>query len=166
MQKPSEIHFHEISALASDFLHELNDPSLLRNRLIPPHAAVELKKQQIVRLQESIRVLTTKRDEFHKRTTEYIGSLEGFLKALEKETRVEMERIEPGAAVSCQGTHVRCHACESERVFAELQIIFARDSDESLALPTEVYVLEEGVLKKGHFRCHACGTESLVIRAC
>jgi hypothetical protein len=167
MQKPSDIHFHELSAVASDFLHELNDPSILRNRSIPPRAAVELKKQQILRLKDSIKVLTAKRDEFHRRTTEYIGSLETFLRALEREATVELAKIaEPEKAAVAQATFVRCHACETEMVFSHLQIIFARDSDESLALPTEVYVLEEGILKKGHFRCHACGTESLVIRAC
>jgi hypothetical protein len=61
---------------------------------------------------------------------------------------------------------VRCLSCETEAIFRDLQIIFARESDESIALPTQVYVLTGGVLKKGHFTCRSCGTESLVIRAC
>ena len=30
---------------------------------------------------------------------------------------------------------------------------------------TELYVLDDGSLKKGHFQCLSCGTESLVIKA-
>ena len=63
------------------------------------------------------------------------------------------------------GTKVRCLNCETERNFRKLQIIFARESDESISTPTEVYVLERGALKKGHFACHTCGTDSLVIQS-
>ena len=49
-------------------------------------------------------------------------------------------------------------------MFKEMQIVFARESDESLCLPTEVYVLEGSALKKGLFLCDACGPGNMVIR--
>ena len=165
-----EILFHETSARATDFLHELNDPSVLRNQLMPPSAAIELRRQQVSKLRNNIAVLTSKREEFNRKMDDYVASLEALIKGLEKSIVQDLEKSSGpaagGASVPGLSTHVRCTKCETERVFREIQIIFARESDESFSLPTELYVLTGGSIKKGHFRCRACGTESLVIRAC
>jgi hypothetical protein len=166
MASSREIHFFEISATATDFLHELSDPSLLRNRRVPPLAAVELRRQQVEKLRQNIAVLTAKREEFNRKMTDYIGNLEKLVSCLEKRIARDLEGVHAAAAhAPGHGTSVRCLTCRTERLFRDLEIIFARESDESLSLPTEVYVLDEGVLKKGHFACKACGTGSLVIRA-
>ncbi len=73
----------------------------------------------------------------------------------------------PGASESTDLTFTRvtCLRCETERRFDGLKVVFARESEESLTRPTELYVLESGALKKGHFQCLKCGTGSLVIKA-
>jgi hypothetical protein len=162
-----KILFQEISSTATDFLHELNDPNLLRNRAIPRIATLELKRSQVVKLRENISILSAKREDFNRKMEEYIRNLEALIRSLEKAIAVEAD--EAGAAApgaSRPSTKVRCLACEAEMIFRDLQIIFARESDESMALPTDVYVLAGGRLKKGHFVCGYCGTASLVIRAC
>ena len=161
------IRFQETSASATDFLHELNDPDLLRNRWVSPKAAIELRKQQVTKLRENIVTLSSKRDEFNRKMEEYIHNLEALIHSIEKTISLDSSRLgDSKSAAAGQATLVRCLTCDTQAVFKELQIIFARESDESLSLPTEVYVLDSGVLKKGHFQCGSCGTESLVIRAC
>jgi hypothetical protein len=160
----SSIQFKEVSSRAADFLHELNDPEILRNRKIPPAASIELRKEQVARLRENIGVLEAKRDEFNRKMEEYIQNLASLVRGIEKGIAAESNKLESGAAVG-QDTLVRCLGCESEAIFRGLQIIFARESNESFTLPTEVYVLEGARLKKGHFSCSACGSERLVIRA-
>jgi hypothetical protein len=166
MLLPQKIQFQELSTSAAEFLHELNDPSLLRSHAIPAAAAIELRKQQVSKLRENIAVLASKRDEFNRKMADYIQNLESLIRSLEKTIAAEVEKALSGDPASAHGTSVRCLSCETEAIFRDLQIIFARESDESIALPTQVYVLTGGVLKKGQFRCGACGTESLVIRAC
>lgn len=165
-----DILFHETSARATDFLHELNDPGVLRNQLMPPSAAIELRRQQVSKLRNNVAVLTSKREEFNRKLDDYVASLDTLIKGLEKSIVQDLAKSggpPPGAAgAPGLSTHVRCTKCETERVFREIQIIFARESDESFSLPTELYVLTGGSIRKGHFRCRACGTESLVIRAC
>ena len=166
MLLPQKIQFQEVSTTAAEFLHELNDPSLLRSQKIPPLAAIELRKQQIQKLRENIAVLAAKREEFNRKMEDYIRNLEALIRSLEKTIALEVERIDGGEGQPGPATKVRCLSCETEAIFRDLQIIFARESDESIVLPTQVYVLTGGVLKKGHFTCGSCGTESLVIRAC
>ena len=134
---------------------------------MPPGATIELRRQQILKLQESITVLTTKREEFQRKMEDYITSLKELIGGLERSILSEIEKAGSGGdgALAAASIHVRCLRCEAEKVFEEIQIIFARESDESLSLPTQVYVLDAGVLKKGQFRCESCGTESLVIRS-
>ncbi|HVR76553.1 MAG TPA: hypothetical protein VMT52_19645 [Planctomycetota bacterium] len=166
MMFSQKIEFQETSASATDFLHELNDPDLLRNRVIPPRAALELKRQQILKLRSNITFLVAKREEFNRKMDDYVRNFESLVQRLEAGLSPAggPDASSPGAAAR-QGTNVRCLACDTEHVFRELQIIFARESEESIASPTEVYVLDGGVLKKGHFRCGSCGPSSLVIRA-
>ena len=164
-----EILFQETSSRTTDFLHELNDPGVLRNQLIPPSTAIELRRQQLSKLRQNIEVLTTKREEFNRKMDDYVASLEALIRGIEKSIVHDIQKT--GTRAEAPGTaglstHVRCTKCETERIFREIQIIFARESDESLSLPTELYVLTDGTIKKGHFRCGNCGTESLVIRAC
>lgn len=166
MAPPDKIQFLETSTSPKDFLHELNDPNLLRAKALPPSARVELRRQQIVKLRENIKVLGSKRAELNRKIGDYIVSLQGLIASLEKTVRAEQDQHSEVAVVTPPGTQVRCLVCETERVFRDLQVIFARESDESLALPTEVYVLADGTIKKGRFACGACGTESLVIRSC
>ena len=162
----SSIQFREVSGRAADFLHELNDPEILRNRKIPTVASIELRKEQIARLRDNISVLEAKRDEFNRKMEEYIQNLATLVRGIEKGIAAEAEKAgdDPGATPG-HDTRVRCLGCECEAVFRGLQIIFARESNESFTLPTEVYVLEGTRLKKGHFSCTSCGSERLVIRA-
>lgn len=161
-----KIQFQELSTSAAEFLHELNDPGLLRNQKIPPAAHRALRNQQILKLKDNISVLVQKREEFNRKMEDYIRNLEALIRSLQKSVDVEALGLEPSALGAGHGTSVRCLSCETEQIFRDLQIIFARESEESIALPTQVYVLSQGVLKKGQFRCGSCGTESLVIRAC
>ncbi|HZN59246.1 MAG TPA: hypothetical protein VFD71_14310 [Planctomycetota bacterium] len=165
MLLPSKIQFQEISTTAAEFLHELNDPHLLRSQKIPVAAAVELRRHQILKLQENVQVLHRKRDEFNRKMDDYVHNLENLIRSLEKTNRSDSLQVKDGTLASERGTKVRCLQCDAEELFNDLQIIFARESDESMALPTQVYVLTEAGLKKGHFRCESCGSESLVIRA-
>jgi hypothetical protein len=165
MPPSQKIKFQEVSSTATEFLHELSDPDLLRNRRIPPAAAIELRKQQVLKLQQNIVVLVGKREEFSRRMTEYIHNLEKLVRSLENGISTDGEQAGESQTLASTGTKVRCLNCETERNFRKLQIIFARESAESMATPTEVYVLEGGSLKKGHFACRACGTESLVIQS-
>ena len=164
---PQAIVFQVISAKPTDFLHELNSPDILKSQLMPPGATIELRRQQILKLQESIAVLTAKREEFQRKMEDYIASLEELIRGLERNILSEIEKTgaAEGSALPEAAIHVRCVRCEAEKVFADLQIIFARESAESLSLPTELYVLEGGSLKKGLFRCEGCGTDNLVIRS-
>ena len=155
------IQFEEVSSNAVDFLHELNDPNLLRNREIPAAAKTELRRHQVARLRSTISILEAKRDEFNRRMSEYLTNLGQLI-----------DKLGGGDAEDAGSNHdadrstqVRCLHCESERDFNHLNVIFARESEESLQSPTELYVLDRGELKKGHFRCTNCGTEGLVIRA-
>ncbi len=159
----SRIFFEEVSGNAGDFLHELSDPNLLRNREIPVSAKTELRRHQVARLQATISVLSEKRREFNRRMDEYVQNLEKLVENLESELPIEPEAEDATDSSGC--TRVCCLHCETERCFEELNVVFARESEESLEQPTELYVLEKGSLKKGHFRCVVCGTESLVIKA-
>lgn len=161
----ARIEFQEVSTNASDFLHELNDPDLLRNRDIPEAVKLELRKHQISRLRATISVLTAKREEFNRKMEEYVGNLQRLVATLE--SKAEDSRGEPGAGPATEPTLTRvcCLRCETERRFEGLKVVFARESEESLSRPTELYVLLGGSLKKGHFQCLKCGTESLVIKA-
>lgn len=166
MLVPTKIQFQELSTCAAEFLHELNDPGLLRSQQIPPAAQRELKKQQVLKLRENIAILVAKREEFNRKMEDYTRNLEALIRSLEKSMGVDSLAFEASGHASGERTRVRCLSCESEEIFKDLQIIFAKESDESMALPTQVYVLTNGVLKKGQFSCGLCGTERLVIRSC
>jgi len=160
-----KIEFQETAVSATDFLHELNDPNLLRNCTVPPRVAVELRKQQVHRLRENISVLTAKRDEFIRKMENYIENLRALIRSIERNLEVEIQsESDHDAQVDSQTTLVRCMSCDAQALFKELRIIFARESEESLSRPTEVYVLDGSALKKGFFCCRSCGAENLVIR--
>jgi hypothetical protein len=164
--KPT-IDFQENSLDAADFLHELNDPDLLRNGSIPPQVSVHLRKSQVLKLKENIAVLTAKREEFVRKIEEYVQSLKSLISSMERGLQSDMEKLK--AAESTSATHatvVRCLACETQRTFKGIQVIFAKESEESFSQPTQVYVLEGASLKKGQFNCRRCGVGSLVIRSC
>ncbi len=160
----ARIEFQEVSRNASDFLHELNDPDLLRNRDIPGAVKLELRRHQVSRLRATISVLTAKREEFNRKMDEYLGNLEQLVATLERKADVGPDDPLPNAAHQTM-TRVSCLRCETERRFDGLKVVFARESEESLTRPTELYVLDSGSLKKGHFQCLRCGSESLVIKA-
>ena len=69
----ARIEFLEVSQNASDFLHELSDPDLLRSRDIPNAVKLELRKHQISRLRATVSVLTAKREEFNRRGPGLLG---------------------------------------------------------------------------------------------
>ncbi len=165
MSAGPRIAFEELSTSATDFLHELNDPALLRHRNMPPRARSELRRQQVRRLKENIDILLAKRAEFNRKMEEYIENLRALIRSIEKgDARGSGTDPERAARGEGTATLVRCLGCESQRLFRNLQVIFARESQESLDLPTEVYVLDGDVLKKGRFRCESCGSSHLVIR--
>ena len=162
----ARIEFQEVSANASDFLHELNDPNLLRNRDVPSAVKMELLEAQISRLRATILVLGAKREEFNRKMEEYIRNLTQLVATLEKSFQIDDRQTAPNPQTTHRAlTKVCCMHCAMERRFEGLKVVFARESEESLSQPTELYVLEHGSLKKGHFRCLKCGTESLVIKA-
>ena len=165
MPTKQSIQFEEISTSATDFLHELNDPSLLRAADISPKVAVELRKQHLLKLRENIDVLTAKRTEFNRKIEEYIQNLKALIRNVEKSIATAVEKLSKlEAETHPQATLVRCLCCDTQRIFRDLQILFARESDESLSLPTELYVLQGEIFKKGRFRCGTCGDENLLIR--
>lgn len=166
MATPKRIEFRESSTTATDFLHELNDPALLRSRVLPPRATRELRKQQLARLRENIGVLTRKRDEFNRKMEHYIENLRALIRSVEKSVKSEgEERPEGGDPAGTPSTLVRCLGCDTQQFFRRLEIVFARESEDAFDNPTEVYVLDAGDLKKGHFTCRACGERNLVIRS-
>ena len=129
-------------------------------------ASIQLRRQQVARLQENISILAAKRREFNRRMEDYIQNLTSLIRSIEKGISAETERLHGITETrTCEATRVRCLGCESETIFKGLQVIFARESDESITVPTEVYVLDGNALKKGHFSCMSCGPDSLVIRA-
>ena len=162
---PTTIEFQELSTEAGDFLHELNDPNLLKNREIPSRAKREFRKHQLTRLRATIAVLSAKREEFNRRMSEYIENLTRLVENLEKSAQSD-ENLSAGTAREhLVQTRVQCMHCSTERSFDELKVLFAKESEESFSQPTELYVLDHGSLKKGHFFCSSCGTQSLVIKA-
>ena len=160
-----KIEFQEVSHVATDFLHELNDPALLRGANLPSTVVVELRKHQVLRLKENISLLVGKREEFNRKMESYIENLRALVRSIEKTVCSEIERFAGDEASQNQATLVRCMSCDTQQLFKELQIVFARESEDSLASPTDVYVLQGSVLKKGHFSCHECGATNLVIRS-
>ncbi len=164
----SAIYFKETSSKAGDFLHELNDPKLLKNRDIPDTAKIELRRHQVARLRSTIDVLKAKRDEFNRRMDDYIGNLTKLANELSSGvTNGDTENDADGEATDshCILTRVHCLHCSAEKCFEQIKVVFARESEESLSTPTELYVLDHGAFKKGHFCCEKCGTEGLVIKA-
>ena len=163
--KPS-IHFCELSASAKDFVHELNDPSILRNQQMPPAASIEIRKHQVERLKANIEVLVTKREEFNRKMEDYIQNLNSLIRSIEKRILTDGDKLGDGVAeLAGSATRVRCLGCGKEVEFEGVQILFARESEDSFTRPTNVYVLDNGQIRKGHFSCQSCGDESLVIRA-
>lgn len=162
-QAGPKIRFEETSVDAVDFLHELSDPGLLRSREMPESAKLELRRHQVARLRGTISVLVAKREEFNRRMDDYIANLSRLVESLELGLAGTDEPVESDPELA--RTRVRCLHCEGERYFDELNVVFARESEDSLSEPTELYVLDHGALKKGHFRCTKCGCGSLVIQA-
>jgi len=166
MSDKSSIHFCEMSASAIDFVHELNDPSILRNQQMPPEASIEIRKHQVARLKANIDVLVAKREEFNRKMEDYIQNLNSLIVSIEKRIVNDSDKLETQAAdVVGAATRVRCLGCEDEVEFEGVQVLFAKESEDSFTRPTDVYVLDNGQIRKGHFSCQACGDESLVIRA-
>lgn len=166
MTQKSTIEFQETSGNAKEFLHELNDPDLLRNRRMPPAASLAIRKQQVSRLKENVRVLVKKREEFNKKMEDYIANLTALIVKIEnqisgnQESASEKKDEAPGSA-----TQVRCLACETETMFRDFHVLFAKESDDSYTGPTSVYVLDGQRVRKGHFFCRKCGQGNLLIRS-
>ena len=110
-------------------MHELSDPSLLKNRDIPGSAKVELRKHQVARLRATIDVLSAKREEFVRRMEEYIGNLTRLVDELEKNmsqdelangrTRLD----DPGVLTRVQCLHCSTYAIDPQLLgFHELRV--------------------------------------------
>ena len=154
------ITFEENGARTADFLHELNDPDLVRPRSVPSAVMAQLRREQVAKLEQNITVLRSKQVEFNSKMEEYIDNLRRLIHGLEK-TPSEAEDVEKEDF----GTYVRCTKCEADRVFEGLHVLFARESSESFSVPTQCYVSYDGRIKKGMFTCRDCGGDSLTIRA-
>lgn len=165
MAAQQTIRFQEISVSATDFLHELNDPALIKTREIPGEALVALRRKQINRLRENIVLLTAKREEFNRKLDDYIENLRSLVRAIEENIQRTLEAKSPEASEAQRpATVVRCLSCDAQRVFKDIQVIYAKESEESLTAPTALYVLDGMAFKKGHFVCDSCGGGHLVIR--
>ena len=172
---PRGIFFQELSAQASEFLHELADPDLVRARSLPPAVAAKLRTEQVRKLEANIATLREKQEQFNRRMEEYVVNLRRLIASLEVASRRDegrdpsIDAVGPSdagdAGGACRGTRVCCQHCESERVFEEIRILFARESADSIHRPTECYVDDAGTIKKGVFFCSRCGGETLTIRA-
>lgn len=161
------IYFQEISASAAEFLHELNDPDLVRVPNLSPEVTKLLRREQVAKLQKNIAMLQAKQTEFNNRMDEYISNLRRLIQGLErgmsKDAHAEAEEEQENENDSA--TLVQCFKCGKQRRFHDLTVIFARESEESFDNPTHCYVSEAGKIKKGVFSCRECGSESLMIRA-
>ena len=165
------IFFQEISDQGTDFLQELNDPALMRADRIPLEVSIQLRDNQIRKLEGNIETLRSKQSEFNRKMEEYITNLRRLIESLERANGIDSENASdssPDVAPPSQqtnGIHVSCLKCEDQKTFPDLRIIFARESEESILTPTECYVAESGEIKKGVFFCSDCGGEMLTIRA-
>ncbi|MEM7234207.1 MAG: hypothetical protein AAF517_18660 [Planctomycetota bacterium] len=159
MNSSESIFFEESSVRAEDFLHELNDPSLVQPAELDPELRERLRQTQVEKLRVNVLTLRRKQSEFHRKMEEYIANLEGLIAKIEK-------RDGPGENPSDVGgsTFVRCTQCSSERTFTDFRVIFARESDEAMDSPTQCYVSEAGAIKKGLFACRSCGSSFLTIQ--
>lgn len=161
----SKIRFQELSSTATEFLHELNDPDLVRAPNLAPAVVSLLRREQVEKLQQNIELLRRKQEEFNSRMEEYISNLRRLVESLQKKAAEEgalPPRRPPGYAA---GTVVNCSRCGCEERFSGLTVIFARESSDALDRPTQCYVSDEGKIKKGIFRCESCGSDALVIRS-
>ena len=161
----SDILFEELSADAEKFLHELEDPDLVRNRKLPPSVTVELRREQVKRLERIIRQLRAKQEEFNQKIEDYVANLRRLAASLERRVHRDLQDTTVRRNSSEKGTLVSCLSCSSEKTFERIAVLFARESDESLHRPTQCYVSDTGRIKKGIFRCTRCGSGSLTIRS-
>ncbi len=163
MKHAKGIYFSEISSNPSDFLAELNDPHLHKGMPLPPAVASALRRQQVARMENNIGLLRRKQEDFNRKMEEYIQNIRALIGTLERSMASE-ERDAAPAARGPGGTEVRCLTCGDVKHFRNLRVIVGRDSEESLARPTQVIVDDGGKIKKGTFSCPSCGDESLLIR--
>lgn len=159
VSSPGAIIFRELSARATDFLHELDDPAIVRPGALSSDVAQLLRAEQVHRLRANIASLRERQREFNQKIEEYIDNLERLVASLERSPPSRGDHERPKTA-----TLVTCPSCRGEREFPELHVIFARESDESLTSPTDCYVSDRGRLVKGRFRCETCREEALTIR--
>ena len=105
------IFFQESSSDSAEFLHELSDPNLLRPPSFSPAAAIQLRKEQVRKLQENIRVLRKKQAEFNDKMEDYIANLNRLIESLERSITTDLSRV-PADGAHSGATHVRCLKCE------------------------------------------------------
>lgn len=159
------IFFQEISGDTSEFLHELSDPDLVRAQSIPSEVSARLRGAQVEKLQLNISTLRKKQAEFNRKMDDYVGNLERLIRSLESVTPAQTNAAPGVEGPENQTTMVRCQNCEDERTFDDLNVLFARESEESIHQPTECYVSKSGEIKKGVFFCSSCGGETLTIQS-
>jgi hypothetical protein len=157
------ITFQKTSHQAAEFLHELNDPALVRLPHLSEDVIRQLRREQALKLEQNIATLRAKQVEFNRRMESYISNLRELVRNLESATEARRDESAGGRG-QANGTHVRCTSCHAERTFHGLLVLFARDSDDAYNVPTECYVSEAGAILKGRFACRECGSEALTIR--
>jgi hypothetical protein len=163
----ASIRFEETSTNTSEILHEMSLPSLKRNFSLPAQTAMDLRRYQIVRLEENIQVLRQKQEEFHRKMEDYIASIRNLINNLRRglDSPAGSEAPAPAPRIdAAAGTHVRCIGCGDEKDFPDVEVLYAKEPEDFLAQPTEVIVQQRGQLKKGIFRCPSCGDCNITIR--
>lgn len=160
----SSIVFLEIDVSTSQLLQEISVPGLKKNFRLPPEIAVELRRQQILRLEENIAMLRRKQEEFHRKMEDYVESLRGLIRNLQSGVDHESPKAARSGDRPMGGALVRCVGCGCERSFPDVDILFAREPEDLFTGPIEVIVQQDGRLKKGVFRCPKCGDCNLTIK--
>ncbi len=159
------IFFQEISSDTSEFLHELSDPDLVRAQSIPSEVSAHLRSAQVEKLQHNVETLRNKQNDFNRKMDDYVGNLERLIQSLESSKSSAAKAIDATLAEESSVTRVTCQSCEDQRTFDDLNVLFARESEDSIHQPTQCYVSKSGEIKKGVFFCSSCGGETLTIQS-
>ena len=164
----STIRFEEIQTDLAELVQQISTPGGERNGKLPFSLSVELRKMQMKRLEDNVRVLRKKQQEFNHRMESYIGGLEKLIATVEqglaRDQSEHQEEEEQASSETSTGTLVRCVGCGSEGEFPHVNVLVALEPGEFLSSPTQVIIEEGGKLKKGVFKCPGCGECQMMIK--
>ena len=157
--------FEVLSSDSDEFIHEFAEPGTLRLPTVSQEASTEVCRGQIKKLRQNILHLRSQQALLNEKIEDYVRHVGALIEQLESDLSVRGELTAVvGEQNDRSGTTVKCLSCDHEKHFPDLEIIFARESDESLLKPTQCYVRDASTIKKGIFRCLRCGGQALMIR--